>query len=45
MAKERPSGMYRLSAYYLARTAADLPIEILYPTLYVVVVYLFGGLR
>ncbi|GFH19247.1 ABC transporter domain-containing protein, partial [Haematococcus lacustris] len=35
----------KLSAYYIARTGADLPIEILYPTLFVVVVYWFGGLR
>ncbi|KAJ9515633.1 hypothetical protein QJQ45_021738 [Haematococcus lacustris] len=45
LTKERPSGMYKLSAYYIARTGADLPIEILYPTLFVVVVYWFGGLR
>ncbi|GLC73199.1 hypothetical protein PLESTF_001346200 [Pleodorina starrii] len=43
--KERPAGMYRLSAYYAARTASDLPIELFYPTLFVVVIYWLGGLR
>ncbi len=37
--------MYRLSAYYAARTASDLPIELIYPTLFVIVIYWFGGLR
>jgi hypothetical protein len=27
--KERPGGLYRLSAYYLARIGADIPIELL----------------
>ncbi|KAG2493515.1 hypothetical protein HYH03_008330 [Edaphochlamys debaryana] len=43
--KERPAGMYRLSAYYLARTASDLPIELFYPTIFITVVYWLGGLR
>jgi hypothetical protein len=45
LTKERPGGMYRLSAYYAARCAADLPIEILNTLLFVTVVYFFGGLR
>eukprot|EP00951_Prasinocladus_malaysianus_P010842 scaffold79907_cov42-Prasinocladus_malaysianus.AAC.1 len=43
--KERSSGMYRLSAYYLSRTASDLPISCFFPTLFVVVIYFMGGLR
>lgn len=39
------TGMYRLSAYYAARTVSDLPIELVYPTLFVIVIYWFGGLR
>ncbi|WIA19845.1 hypothetical protein OEZ85_005749 [Tetradesmus obliquus] len=43
--KERPSGMYNLSAYYLARTAADIPAELLNTVLFVIIAYWFGGLR
>ena len=45
MLKERASGMYRLSAFYTARVAADIPLDCFYPTLFVLVVYWFGGLR
>lgn len=45
MLKERASGMYRLSAFYLARTASDLPIEFASPSILVIVCYLFAGLR
>ena len=45
LTKERPSGMYRLSAYYVARCLADLPIEVFNTTLFVTIVYFFGGLR
>lgn len=37
--------MYKLSAYYLAKMAADLPTELLNVVLYTVVAYWFGGLR
>jgi hypothetical protein len=43
--QERPSGMYNLSAYYLARTAADFPAELVNVVLFVVISYWFGGLR
>ncbi|KAK9934845.1 hypothetical protein M0R45_021974 [Rubus argutus] len=33
--KERSSGMYRLSSYYFARTAGDLPMELVLPTVFV----------
>lgn len=42
--KERSSGMYRLSTYFLARTAADLPMELALPTAFVVIIYWMGGL-
>lgn len=45
MLKERTSGMYRLSAYYIARTASDLPMDCSIPTLFVILVYWCGGLR
>lgn len=43
--KERSSGMYRLSSYFLARTAGDLPMELGLPTAFVVIIYWMGGLK
>ncbi|EOY02185.1 hypothetical protein QUC31_013399 [Theobroma cacao] len=43
--KERASGMYRLSSYYFARTAGDLPMELVLPTIFVTVTYWMGGLK
>ena len=43
--KERSSGMYRLSSYYFARMAGDLPMELVLPTVFVTVTYWMGGLK
>ncbi|KAF5745307.1 hypothetical protein HS088_TW07G00891 [Tripterygium wilfordii] len=43
--KERSSGMYRLSSYYFARTAGDLPMELVLPTVFVTISYWMGGLK
>ncbi|CAK8540176.1 unnamed protein product [Lathyrus sativus] len=43
--KERSSGMYRLSSYFLARTIGDLPLELALPTAFVVILYWMGGLK
>ncbi|XP_043694809.1 ABC transporter G family member 14 [Telopea speciosissima] len=43
--KERSSGMYRLSSYFLARTAGDLPMELALPTTFVFIIYWMGGLK
>ncbi|OMO83028.1 ABC transporter-like protein [Corchorus capsularis] len=43
--KERSSGMYRLSSYYIARTVGDLPMELVLPTIFVTVTYWMGGLK
>lgn len=45
MTKERVSGMYRLSAYFLARTGGELPLELVLPTISVTIVYWMGGLK
>jgi ABC-type multidrug transport system permease subunit len=37
--------MYNLSAYYIARTFADIPAELINTVLFVVIAYWFGGLR
>ena len=38
MLKERASGMYRLSAFYFARTASDLPMDFAVPTIFLVII-------
>ncbi|KAF5460224.1 hypothetical protein F2P56_020107 [Juglans regia] len=43
--KERSSGMYRLSSYFLARTVGDLPLELALPTAFVFIIYWMGGLK
>ncbi|KAK9839571.1 hypothetical protein WJX84_010569, partial [Apatococcus fuscideae] len=43
--KERASGMYRLSAFYFARTASDLPMDFAVPTVFLLIVYWMTGLR
>ncbi|XP_057438955.1 ABC transporter G family member 22 isoform X2 [Lotus japonicus] len=45
LAKERASDMYRLSAYFLARTTSDLPLDLVLPVLFLLVVYFMAGLR
>ena len=35
--------MYRLSAFYLARTASDLPMELSLPAGYLLITYFMGG--
>ena len=45
MLKERASGMYRLSAFYLARTASDVPLDFTTPSILVVLAYLMAQLR
>ncbi|KAL6979992.1 ABC transporter G member 14 [Sarracenia purpurea var. burkii] len=43
--KERSSGMYRLSSYFLARTVGDLPLELALPTAFTFIIYWMGGLK
>nr|QVT92364.1 ABC transporter [Salvia miltiorrhiza] len=43
--KERSSGMYRLSSYFLARTVGDLPLELALPTAFTFIFYWMGGLK
>ncbi|GMH09687.1 hypothetical protein Nepgr_011528 [Nepenthes gracilis] len=43
--KERAANMYRLSAYFLARTSSDLPLDLLLPVPSITLVYFMTGLR
>ena len=44
LSKERAADMYRLSAYFVARTTSDLPLDLILPVLFHVVVYFMAGL-
>ncbi|XVF78170.1 hypothetical protein PTKIN_Ptkin14bG0108100 [Pterospermum kingtungense] len=43
--KERSSGMYRLSSYFMSRTIADLPMELILPTAFITITYWMTGLK
>ena len=43
--KERASGMYKLSAFYFARTSSDMPLDLVIPTIFILIVYFMSGLR
>ncbi|XP_058088254.1 ABC transporter G family member 25 [Magnolia sinica] len=43
--KERSSGMYTLSSYFMARLAGDLPMELILPTAFITICYWMAGLR
>ncbi|XWS11077.1 hypothetical protein CRYUN_Cryun38cG0052800 [Craigia yunnanensis] len=43
--KERSSGMYRLSSYFMSRTIADLPMELILPTAFITITYWMAGLK
>ncbi|XP_010248083.1 PREDICTED: ABC transporter G family member 22 isoform X1 [Nelumbo nucifera] len=45
LSKERAVDMYRLSAYFIARTTSDLPLDLFLPILFLLVVYFMAGLR
>ncbi|MFS7940528.1 putative ABC transporter, AAA+ ATPase domain, ABC-2 type transporter [Helianthus anomalus] len=45
LSKERSSGMYRLSSYFMSRTIADLPMELVLPTFFFIVTYWMAGLK
>ncbi|XP_004496215.1 ABC transporter G family member 21 [Cicer arietinum] len=45
LTKERSSGMYHLSSYYVARMVGDLPMELVLPTIFVTITYWMGGLK
>lgn len=45
MIRERSAGSYRISAYLMAKTIADMSIEFIYPLLYSITVYPLAGLQ
>ncbi|KAH7666332.1 Xenobiotic-transporting ATPase protein [Dioscorea alata] len=45
LSKERCVDMYRLSAYFMARTTSDLPLDLILPILFMLIVYFMAGLK
>lgn len=45
LAKERASDMYRLSAYFMARTLGDVPLDLCLPMVFHVIVYFMVHLK
>ncbi|MCO5587048.1 hypothetical protein L7F22_040993 [Adiantum nelumboides] len=45
LVKERSSDMYRLSAYFMARTLGDLPLDLALPLLFMVILYFMTNLE
>ncbi|KAH7568028.1 hypothetical protein JRO89_XS07G0218100 [Xanthoceras sorbifolium] len=45
LAKERSVDMYKLSAYFVARNTSDLPLDLILPIAFLVIIYLMVGLR
>ncbi|GJM93747.1 hypothetical protein PR202_ga10332 [Eleusine coracana subsp. coracana] len=43
--KERAVDMYKLSAYFLARTTSDLPLDLFLPVIFMVIVYFMAGFK
>ncbi|XP_042507962.1 ABC transporter G family member 25-like [Macadamia integrifolia] len=43
--KERSSGMYTLSSYFMARVVGDIPMELILPTVFTTIVYWMTGLK
>ena len=43
--RDRSSGLYRLSAYFLAMMTMCIPAAIALPTMFTIIVYWMGGLK
>ncbi|GLU16390.1 hypothetical protein SLE2022_328260 [Rubroshorea leprosula] len=43
--KERASGMYTLSSYFMARIVGDMPMELILPTVFLTMAYWMTGLK
>ncbi|KAL3638907.1 ABC transporter G member 22 [Castilleja foliolosa] len=45
LAKERSVDMYKLSAYLVARNTSDLPLDLILPIVFLVIIYFMVGLK
>ncbi|KAJ0667681.1 putative ABC-2 type transporter [Helianthus annuus] len=42
--KERAADLYKLSAYFIARTTSDIPLDLILPLIFLLIVYFMAGL-
>ncbi|ESQ48703.1 hypothetical protein EUTSA_v10020198mg [Eutrema salsugineum] len=45
LVKERKADMYRLSVYYVCSTLCDMVAHVLYPTIFMIIVYFMAGFK
>ncbi|KAG1363227.1 putative ABC transporter G family member 22 [Cocos nucifera] len=45
LVKERSVNMYKLSAYFMARNTSDLPLDLVLPLVFLLIVYFMVGLK
>lgn len=45
MEKERASGAYRLSSYFIAKTVAETPLRLVLPTVFLIIAYWMAGIN
>lgn len=45
LVKERKADMYRLSVYYVCSTLCDMIAHVLYPTLFMTILYFMAGFK
>jgi len=43
--KERSSGMYKLSSYFMSRMVGDLPMELVLPSIFLTIIYWMVGFK
>lgn len=43
--KERSAGMYKLSAYFAARNITDLPLDLILPIFFMLIVHCMVGMQ
>lgn len=45
LTKERSVDMYKLSAYLVARNTSDLPLDLILPVVFLIIIYFMVGLK
>jgi len=45
ISKDRDSGLYRMSSYFLAKTVAEIPLLLILPTIWLIISYWMAGMN